>query len=173
MSWFHRKLNPGPLAPLPNALPLDQQAKGKSLKKLVIIKFHFYVRPNVLEFCIGKFFSANFPLPVGLEVARSARVREVQGSNPGETRTWKNSTVEELKTIFFITLRVPTLRFGGSFFLYLTFYSNPFWHGVIHFGQLRATLLSLKLWSAQYISDWLGLMAFAGASLKLGNNFWV
>ena len=78
--------------------------------------------------------------------------------------------MEELKTIFFITLRVPTLRFGGSFFLYLTFYSNPFWRGVIHFGQLRATLLSLKLWSAQYISDWVGLMDSAEAELRLGQK---
>ena len=84
------------------------------------------MRPNVLELHIGKFFSAKFPLPLGLGVARLARVREVLGSNPSE----KNSTVEELIIIFFITLRVPTLRFGGSFFLYLTFYSNPFWRGV-------------------------------------------
>ena len=87
MSWFHRDLNPGPLAPLPNALPLDQRAKGKSLKKLVITKFHFYLRLNVLEFYRDKFFLVIFLLPVGLGVARLARVREVPGSNPGETRT--------------------------------------------------------------------------------------
>ena len=62
-------------------------AKGNSSKKLVIIKFHFYVRPNVLEFYIGNYFSVNFPLPLSLEVARLAKVQEVLGSNPGETRT--------------------------------------------------------------------------------------
>ena len=74
-------------------LPLDQQAKENLLKKTCVQK-------NVIEFYDNKFFSANFPLPVGLEVACSARVREVPGSNPGQTRTSKNSTVEGLITIF-------------------------------------------------------------------------
>ena len=94
------------------------------------MKFHLYLRPNVLELYIGKFFSAKFPLLHGLGVACLARVREVPGSNPGETKTSKNSTMEELIIILFRTHRVPTLKFGGSFFLYLTFYSNPFWRGV-------------------------------------------
>ena len=80
MSWFHRDLNPGPLAPLLSMLPLDQQAKENLLKKTCVQK-------NVIEFYDNKFFSVNFPLPVGLEVACSARVREVPGSNPGQTRT--------------------------------------------------------------------------------------
>ena len=130
MSWFHRDLNPGPLAPLTNTLPLNHRAKGNLQKKLAIIKFHF-------SFHYNKFFSANFPLLVGLGVARLVMVQEVLGSNPGETKTSKNSTVEELIIIFFRTLlRVPTLRFGGSFFRYLTFYSNPFWRGV--WGSTRA-----------------------------------
>ena len=33
MSWFHQDLNPGPLAPLPSVLPLDQGAKEILLKK--------------------------------------------------------------------------------------------------------------------------------------------
>ena len=124
MSWFDRDLIPGTLASLPSVLPLDQRAKGNSLKKICHhkIPIHFFEH---------KFLMANFPLPVGLEVACSARVREVLGSNLGQTRTSKNSTLEELITIFFRTLRVPTLRFGGSFFLYLTFYSNPFCPGLI------------------------------------------
>ena len=40
--------------------------------------------------------------------------------------------MEELKKLFFLTLRVPTFRFVGSFFLYLTFYSNHFGHGVYY-----------------------------------------
>ena len=57
-------------------------------------------------------------------------MREVPGSNPGETREKEKSTVEDFKTNFFRTLRVPTMRFGGSLFLYLTFYSNQFGRGV-------------------------------------------
>ena len=61
-------------------------------------------------------FLENSPMPVGLGVKCSARVQEVSGSNPGEIRTSINSTVEKLIIICFRTLRVPTLRFGGSFF---------------------------------------------------------
>ena len=42
----------------------------------------------------------------------------------------KNSTVKYFKNAFFGTLMVPTLRFGRSFFLPITFYSNLFWRGV-------------------------------------------
>ena len=87
MTWFCRDLNPGPLAPLPNILPLDQGAKEISLKKTCL-----YEIPLISEAkCIGtlnrQVFLAKFPLLLGLGVARSARVREVPGSNPGETRT--------------------------------------------------------------------------------------
>ena len=85
MSWTNRDLNPGPLAPLPSALPLDQGAKKISLKKFVFIEFNLY--PNVLELYTAKFISVKYHLPHGLGVVSSARVQEVRGSNPGETRT--------------------------------------------------------------------------------------
>ena len=112
------------------------RGKGKFAEKTCLYKIPIHLASDRSGIYNDKFFMLIFLLPVGLGVARLARVREVPGSNPGETRTWKNSTVEELKIIFFITLRVPTLRFGGSFFLYLTFYSNPFGHGVSKFLKI-------------------------------------
>ena len=87
MSWFHRDLNPGPLTPLPNALPLDQRAKGKSPKKTCIHKIPLLSEVKCIGILDRQVFSAHFPLLFGLEVAHSARVREVPGSNPGEART--------------------------------------------------------------------------------------
>ena len=64
------------------------------------MKFHLYLRPNVLELYIGKFFSAKFPLPHGLGVAHSARVQEVPGSNPNGNFDEKNCTVKYFNNDF-------------------------------------------------------------------------
>ena len=52
MPWFHWDLNPGPLTPMPNALPLDQGAKEISLKKTCL-----YEIPLISEAkCIGTLY---------------------------------------------------------------------------------------------------------------------
>ena len=78
--------------------------------------------------------------------------------------------MEELKIVFFIPLRVPTLRFGGSFFLYLTFYSNPFWRGV---ERLRfQNMYSLRVLSKPitYANYFVYLMGF-GKHFCIFNRF--
>ena len=87
MSWFHRDLNPGPLAPMPNALPLDQGAKEISLKKTCL-----YEIPLISETkCIGTLYRQVFfsqislaPWSRGSTLGKGARG---PGSNPSETRT--------------------------------------------------------------------------------------
>ena len=81
------------------------RGKGKFTEKLAHIKFQ-YIWPKIeVEFYNDNIFLVIFLSPVGLGIARLARIWEILGSIPGETRTWKNSTVEELIS-FFITLRV-------------------------------------------------------------------
>ena len=66
-----------------------------------------------MQFITKTYLVQNLSNFVATSVARSAMVE-----------------VEDFQTIFFITLRVPTMRFGGSFSTYLSFYSNQFGRGV-------------------------------------------
>ena len=67
MSWFHRELNLGPLTPLTKVLPLEQWEKGNFMKEIVYYELE-------LQSYEDEFFSAFFPLHIGLGVVRSARV---------------------------------------------------------------------------------------------------
>ena len=130
MSWFDRDLNPGPLAPLTNALPLHQRAKGKSSKKICHYKIPLLSEAKCIGISYRQVFFSKFsfaPWSRGRVLGKGAR-------GPGFKSRWNQDMKKFYRggthNIFFITLRVPTLRFGGSFILYLTFYSFPFWRGV-------------------------------------------
>ena len=49
---------------------------------------------------------------------------------PNEEGSKKNLTVKYFNNNFFLALGVPTMRFGGSFLLPITFYVNLFGRGV-------------------------------------------
>ena len=91
VEFFHVLVSPGFEPGTSRTLAKRATPRPTGKRKISKKPCHYKVQLLCEAKCIGilyrQVFSANFPLLVGLEVARSARVREVLGSNPGETRT--------------------------------------------------------------------------------------
>ena len=79
----------------------------------------------------------------------------------------KNSTVKYFNSNFFRTFRVPTLRFGGWFFLLITFYLNPFGRGVLYCQTYETNKPSYLI----YYFSWIAFCASIIYSFEITNSF--